>query len=476
LPNELNALQRLKRFPAAREGAFALWLAAAILPIAVLVGAATDVRRIEVMRSALQDASDAAILAAAKSYLATDATDAERLAAARKSAGEAFRANDSKLGSLRDLGWSVDYAPNGSGELLLTTRGAVPLAFGGLLGMDAAPVEVTAASVVELRLEVALVLDTTGSMATNNRIGRLKRATDGLITQLALAAKQSSRTDPLKIALVPYSNTVRVPKAFTTNPQTVAWLDGSSRGPSYNETDPPPPTLRDRFTRYPSGWRGCVETRPGRHDVENTPPSRSDPDTLYVPYFNPGPNPNAGCEVSPVIPLTDKVQPLKTAVRGLEIGGLTNIPMGLAWGWKVLTPTGGPLGPGAAEPYGNADLVKAVVLMTDGENNLGDPSNNIYTGVGRMEQARVGVDEKSSFRERQRALDERLTRLCTLMKAKGIVIYAVRVEEGDQELLRDCASERRDGSRRFWNVTNAADLPAVFSSIGEELIEVRLSR
>ena len=62
------------------------------------------------------------------------------------------------------------------------------------------------------------------------------------------------------------------------------------------------------------------------------------------------------------------------------------------------------------------------------------------------------------------------------MKDRGLIVYTVRLEEGSASLLENCASERKDGSRRFWNVTDASKLPAAFNKIGQELIEVRLSR
>ena len=464
----------LQRFSRDRRGSIGLYMAVAILPLTLLVGAATDFRRIETVKAEMQDATDAAILAGAKAYLAAGETDPERLAAARAAAGATLTGNgDFNPAMLTDLTWDVSNASDGGGELVLTSQGRVPLAFGGLFGMSSAPVKVSAASVVTLQVRVALVIDTTGSMEINNRIGRLKTATENLINQLDAAARQSSRTNPLKIALVPYSNTVRVSTSF----QDAAWIDGASTGPGYNEVDPPAPALRDRFTRYPSGWRGCLETRPMPHDVENTPSDLSKPNTRFVPYFNPfAADPNAGCGVSPTIPLTRDPAVLKRAVRAMDTDGLTNIPIGLAWGWHALTPDTGPFGAGAAEPYGKADLVKAVVLMTDGENNLGEAGSNPYTGVGRMDQGRVGVTQEHTFSQRQKALDDRLIALCDNMKARNIIIYAVRVEDGSQDLLRNCASKREDNTPRYWNVTDASQLPEVFSHIGDEMIEVRLSR
>ncbi|TGT17906.1 hypothetical protein EN817_31760, partial [Mesorhizobium sp. M3A.F.Ca.ET.174.01.1.1] len=36
-----------------------------------------------------------------------------------------------------------------------------------------------------------------------------------------------------------------------------------------------------------TGWKGCVEARPGALNIADTPPDPSKPDTLFVPYFAP---------------------------------------------------------------------------------------------------------------------------------------------------------------------------------------------
>lgn len=464
--------RRLQSFARAQSGSIGLWMGVAILPITLMVGAATDLRRVETMRGAVQDASDAAVLAAAKAYLAAGSADGGRLDAARAAAGATLGGNLREDGErLTALGWTV--AEQG-GELVLTTTAKVPLAFGGLFGMDALPVKTSAASVIDIRLEVALVLDTTGSMAINDRIGTLKQATGALIDQLAAAAQQSRRANPLKIALVPYSNTVRV----ATSHQGAEWLDSYSNGDRYWVAKPA--NLVDRFNSYgPAGWGGCLESRPMPFDVQDTAATKSDPNSLFVPFFNtetPTTDPNKDCGLSEIVPLTGDTAKVKAAALAMKIDGYTNIPMGLMWGWHALTPDAGPFGANNAEPYSHADLVKAVVLMTDGQNNLGFASNE-YHGTGRMDQNRVGADENSTLLQRRAALDARLVALCKNMKARGIVIYSVRVEEteGPDTVMRGCASTIK-GQQKFWDVADAKDLPAVFDKIGQDLIEVRLSR
>ena len=94
----------LQRFSRDRRGSIGLYMAVAILPLTLLVGAATDFRRIETVKSEMQDATDAAILAGAKAYLAAGETNPERLAAARAAAGATLTGNaDLNPAMLTDL-------------------------------------------------------------------------------------------------------------------------------------------------------------------------------------------------------------------------------------------------------------------------------------------------------------------------------------------------------------------------------------
>ncbi|MCF8495403.1 MAG: pilus assembly protein [Alphaproteobacteria bacterium] len=98
-------------------------------------------------------------------------------------------------------------------------------------------------------LEVALVLDNTGSMSTNNNIGTLKSATRSFIN---IMFDNALNPEHVRIALVPYSNTVRVGRyGIGKTPEGDTYNDGST------------------FVTLPSGvnyttdhssadWYGCV--------------------------------------------------------------------------------------------------------------------------------------------------------------------------------------------------------------------------
>ena len=147
-------------------------------------------------------------------------------------------------------------------------------------------------------------------------------------------------------------------------------------------------------------------------------------------------------------------------------GGGTNQAEGLAWGWRVLSPSP-PFTEGA--PYG-PEVRKVIVLMSDGENtNVGsDPvfasDYSAYNHLGLWRdyadgsllgqliggilrgilppQYRRNIHSSSQYVS---YVNSREAALCTNIKNAGIEIYTVIFRETDQateNLMRNCASAR----------------------------------
>ena len=515
-----NIFQPLRRLSSAQGGNVALWTAAAILPIAMLVGAATDFRRAEMARSLAQDAADAAVLTAAKTYLAAGKGNGNRRKAAEEAAGQALKANLVGHEDLvREMRWDLQVGEDGQ-EFTLLTRAVTTAAFGGLFGISELPVRVSSsASMGMRRAEVALVLDNTGSMY-GYKLDTLKVASADLVQRLTAIGAQRSDPRAMRIALVPFSMTVKVGAQYAGE----NWMDGGARSPVHRALFGG--TAANRFELLKAmnqSWSGCVESRPYPHDVQETEASTGKPETLYVPYFapdepgdgttadypndyladlNPGAGleaqqndvtkyeggvpragrnangyrfgPNSGCELAAVVRLTHEAAKVQSGVQSMVAIGDTNIPTGLMWGWHALSPDG-PFGDGV--DYRKTDTVKIAILMTDGQNNVTPVANHngaIYSGVGYMWQQRLGVGVASTREERREALDARLGELCANMKKRGVVIYTVRVEvkEGSDAVLRRCATKESG----YFDVQNVSELPAVFATIADSITGLRLSR
>ena len=65
--------------------------------------------------------------------------------------------------------------------------------------------------------------------------------------------------------------------------------------------------------------------------------------------------------------------------------GGTQIHMGMIWGWRAISPNA-PLSDG--QPYNTPGWVKAVVLETDGQNEL--PSSAHLTGLSFLSDGKFG--------------------------------------------------------------------------------------
>jgi Flp pilus assembly protein TadG len=506
---------RFRRFRENEGGNFATMFALALVPIFGMVGAAIDYAHVSEVRAKLADVLDAGVLAVGADPNLTQE--------------QAYTiVNDwlaAHLGAEYTGYWKLDSVTLGEdGTVVAMASGAVDTSVAKILGVTEMPIAVTSEAIRSLgKVEVVLALDNTGSMK-GTKLTKLKEAAEALVTSLADATKDP---EDLKIGLVPFSMTVNVGPQY----QNASWIDNNALSPIHDDI------FNQNFNRFAGfnklgvAWAGCVESRPYPHDVQETEPSASNPSTLYVPFFAPdepdsaskkgngnfgtfynnyitdktysktdwkipqgntlkynnqtpksGTNtftgyeygPNAGCDLAPVVRLTSDSNAVKSAINTMTAVGDTNIPIGLAWGWNVLSPDG-PFGNGVA--YDDPEWTKVVVLMTDGQNQNtanSNPNDSFYSGIGYIWQDRIGVGAGSSSTKRRQALDGRLTELCTNMKNENIVIYTVRVEvnDGESAVLENCASE----ADNFKEVADISDLEDTFADIGGSIQKLRLKK
>lgn len=207
--------------------------------------------------------------------------------------------------------------------------------------------------------------------------------------------------------------------------------------------------------------------------------------------------PNRGCP-TPIVPLTSNESTMQTAVAAMRHwnGGGTNQAEGLAWGWRVLSP-GAPFTEG--EPYNAArdNVRKVIVLMSDGENtNVGsdpvlDSDYSAYNHLGvwtelsdggllgqlvggilrgiLAPQYRRNISSSGSY---VTYVNNRQRQVCDNIKNAGIEIYVVRFRNGDDSVMRYCAS----GNDHYFNASNAQQLAQAFDAIGTGIGALRLTR
>jgi hypothetical protein len=369
-------------------------------------------------------------------------------------------------------------------------------------------------------VEVALVLDNTGSMA-GTKLSTLTSSAQTLVN--TLMAQAGNDVNAVKISLVPFSMTVNVGSTY----QGQAWLAGVQ--PAAYGADIFSTANTNRFTLFSQlvkTWGGCVESRPIPYDAQDTAPSSGAPATMFVPYFAPdepdtpssgagvfynnylsdglsgsptwqqrqgnvakyhgavktGSNgstgyaygPNAGCALTPLVRLTNSATTLNSTISKMVAIGDTNLTMGLEWGWLTLSPNG-PFADGAA--YNTPNISKIIVFLTDGYNQTtanNDSDSSFYSGLGYIWQGRLGVTAAASQAQRNSAMDGRTAAVCNNIKADGITVYTVRIDVAgvSPSVLQNCASS----ASQFYDVPNVANLPAAFQQIAGQIGKLRLAQ
>ena len=398
-------------FVADQRGGVAPIFALALVPMIGLVGAAVDYSRGNAARTAMQAALDATAL-----MLSRDAAGMDPAQVSAK-ATSFFNAqfNRPEVTNLQANG-VLSSPQQGSFILDVTASGTVPTTFTRLLGQQ--QLDISSSAQVKWgvkKLELALVLDNTGSMANHDKLVQLKAASHNLLTTLQTAAKQLG---DVKVAIIPFDKIVNIGTGYAGQ----SWVDYSVHSIQQAQ------------------WEGCVQDRDQPYDTQDTTPTTD----LHTRF------PAVQCSgLTTIMPLTDILDTtgftnLNSKIDAMAASGNTNVTIGLVWGWHALT-AGEPMTQGS-EPSPDKD--KVIVLLTDGENT----------------QNRWGKNGS--------AIDERTALACTNAKAANIKIYTVRVIDGDATLLRNCATK----PSMYYNVNQASQLNSVFSSIAQNLANLRLAK
>src|SRR3954451_1722180 len=190
-------------FFADRRGGVAPIFALGLVPVIGLVGAAVDYSRANAARTALQATLDATAL-----ILSRDAATMTPDQISAK-ATSYFNAQFNRSETANVVVTATLASPQaGSFTLNVTASGNVPATFTKLLGQD--QINISSSADVKWgikKLEVALALDNTGSMAQNQKLVQLKAAAHNLLTTLQAAAKQPG---DVKVAIVPFDTSVNV--------------------------------------------------------------------------------------------------------------------------------------------------------------------------------------------------------------------------------------------------------------------------
>jgi len=403
-----RAIDRIRRDATAlcddRSGNVAIIFGIAAIPVFGAVGAAVDYSRANAARTSMQVALDAAALMVAKE--ASNLTAGQVQNKAKKYFNAEFNRPD-----VKNLTLTFTMESNGAGDFTVVAEaaGAIDTSLIQIIGKKTIDLRTTAQVRWGFKaLELALALDNTGSMAQKNKMVELKSAVKLLFSILKTNSKVPGDT---KIAVIPFNTVVNVGTEYVD----AMWM-------SFDAT----------VTK--GTWNGCVADRDQPNDVKDATPNGAA--TLF---------PAAQCgTLAKTLPLTDNWDALNAMVDTMTPNGMTNVTIGMAWGWHALT---------QKEPFTQAQAVKpevdkVLILLTD------------------------GLNTQNRFTTNPSQIDARTAAVCDNIKKDNIKLYTVRVIEGNLDLLKGCAT----ADNMFFDVQLASELKGVFASIAASLSGARLSK
>ncbi len=182
--------------------------------------------------------------------------------------------------------------------------------------------------------------------------------------------------------------------------------------------------------------------------------------------------PSGTCPTASIVPLTADKAELHRVIRTLSANGTTAGNLGILWSWYALSPNFGSAWPGSgAAAYDAPHLLKAAVLMTDGDFNTVHCEGVVSrssTIVGSASRINCDAPNGESYTQSQR--------YCDAMKAAGITIYTVafniRAGTPAANIMAYCATVPRNA----YLAQNGNQLKDAFQQIARDISALRLTR
>lgn len=420
------------RFWKDRRGGVAPLLALAAVPLAGFVGAAVDYSRANSARTSMQVSLDSTALMLSK---VVQNMPGEQISTTAQNYFKAVFKHP-EVQNLQ-LTTTLTNPQLGSFQLVATSTGTLNTVFASLIGKSQIDIKATSQVVWGIKkLNLALVLDNTGSMAQSGKMTALKTAAHNLLTTLQNAAQNPG---DVLVSIVPFSTDVNVGGVVDTS--YIRWTEwdianGSCSNSSYTTQSSCVSHSKTWTPKAHSTWNGCVMDRDQNNDVLATAPSAGASATQFPAHQA------TACPAS-MMSLTSDWTSLNSKIDAMTPTGNTNVTIGLALGWQTLS-TNVPF----TAPTPAPDLDRVIVLLTDGEN-----TQNRWTSTAS-------------------SIDTRTQKVCDNVKADNIKVYTVRVMDGDVTLLKGCATK----PEMYYDVTQASQLNSVFSSIAQNLANLRIAK
>lgn len=418
----------LRRFVGSTKGSIAI-LAGMFIPLLIgTAGGAFDFTRIVTARGLAQTTMDTTLLHLASSNVPTAELQARGT--------ELFNIILKERGGYANVDTLVFAAEPGPDELPVKIDGQAVISvntyFLRMMGMPKlkAPVGGSATPPSRFPVEIALVLDVSGSMnkslGSQSRIAVLKEALSGMFDVLD---SEVAPSNDVYVSVVPYSSSVNIGDFAE-----LMTADESVKG-----------------TKAPEIGEDVWASERTVNGSQFGPYILSDasPDADPIPFYS---REDKGISFKPkdrMLPLTGNDAVYKSMIEGLDPTGMTAAHLGMIWGFYALSPKWGTVWDYQPADYDQAH--KVIVVLTDGAFN-----KTVSIGAG-------GEYSNKYFQS-----------ACDLAISKKISVYsiALSLNGDDAQRLTDCVE---GGTGGFISADSASELKEAFRAIAEQIGVLRIS-
>ena len=400
-----------KRFLRNKDGNMAIMTVASILTLILTVSLSVDSTNLFQKRNTLQSMSDSIALAAFQS----GETDA---AALRKIADDymTYKYDSQTVANIQ-----IDTIQHNGSEVLVSLS-QTPNQSSLFLAQNNYEIGVSStAGNGDSALNLALVLDSTGSMGHQGKMPTLKRAANDMIDKL-----EDSSSQDIKISVVPFAQYVNV----GTGNSFASWIDFPNQ-------------------QHASNWSGCVGSRVSGFEFQVEAGGNQ------IPAFS-----NIHCGQA-LQPLTANMSAVRSKVNSLTPSGWTYLPAGLMWGWRTLDGQAPFTQAAASKP--DQQIQNVMIFMTDGENTRA--KNGQY-----HQRAAISGFHRNAHEQ----VNQDTSTVCEAIKSDEVIVYTIAFRVNDantRNLLEGCASSQS----HYFDASNNNKLIEAFNAIADEVGNLRLT-
>ena len=455
----------LGSFVGDRSGNFAVLTGVLASVLALSVGFGVNVGQSYHIKSSLRNALDAAVTSTARDLTTGEIEPKD----ARKMVEAFLHANSDPKFSTTGIFVLEDLIVDQNARTIEATASAhVDLAFPLFNTKNPRVTNRSAAVYSDKKIEVAMMLDVTGSMASTwsgpDKIGDLQKAATNAVG--LLLDGQDQENPRVRVAIVPYAEAVNTGALADT---VFVEVEGGSNLP---------PTIDEAVSvSAKASLDTCATERKdkdGKADFSDDGPyteRENNKRKTYLAKVNSDDRISKDrktgktiCPDAALVPLTADKQKLLDTIEDFEAEGVTAGGIAVQWGYYMLSPKwrSAIKDAGAGAGPANHDenkVAKVAILMTDGQ------FNTAFAGVSGTPQMQQGAKSRSYAES-----------LCANMRGDKIEIFTIGFDldntgmsrtERDQakSVLKNCSTPDTSSMKHYFEVSTGEELDAAFKEI-----------